>query len=183
MEYLSAIDFFGSHLHWYVNHKKKLYTRLWGILSIISISICVSLFIILLKELIDRKNPQITEDDYPHKEYKKIKFGDEKIYIPWTIGDYHSHDANFTGWIYPIVYYYYGERDKELNRLPYYYKILNYTLCNNTNLKSLTYFEDSSVDFDKLYCIDMEDIYMGGDLFHDFVYYIQMDYQLIKIIQ
>ena len=78
MEYLPAFDFFGSYLHFYVNHKKKVYTHLGGILSIISISICIFIFIILLKELIDRKNPQITENDYINREFKKIKFGEKK---------------------------------------------------------------------------------------------------------
>ena len=73
MEYLPAFDFFGSHLHWYVNHKKKLYTRLGGLLSITSILICTLIFIILFKELMDRNNPQITENDYPNNGYKKNK--------------------------------------------------------------------------------------------------------------
>ena len=180
MDYLPAFDFFGAYLHWYVNHKKKLYTRLGGILSIISISICATIFFILFKKLIERKNPQITEDDYPNSEFKKIKFGEEKIYIPWSIGDYHSHEVNFTGWIYPIVYYFYGERDIKTNSMPFNYKILKYTLCNETNLKNVNYFDDGSVNFDTLYCIDMDDLIMGGDWFHDFVYHIQMDFYLCE---
>ena len=117
MEYLAAFDFFGSHLHWYVNHKKKLYSRLGGILSIISLLVCAPFFIILLTDLINRNNPQITENDYSITDFKKIKFREKKIYIPWSIGDYSSHKVNFTGWIYPIVYYYYGERDIESNTM------------------------------------------------------------------
>ena len=171
MEYLPAFDFFGSYLHFYVNHKKKVYTHLGGILSIISISICIFIFIILLKELIDRKNPQITENDYINREFKKIKFGEKKIYIPWTIGDYHNHEVNFTDWIYPIIYYFNERRD---------YKIINYTLCNETNLKNINYFFDEYLNLDMLYCIDMGDLIMGGDLFHDSVYYIQMDFFLCE---
>ena len=171
MEYLPAFDFFGSYLHWYVNHKKKVYTRLGGIFSIISIFICIFILVILLKELIDRKNPQITENDNPNSEYKKIKFGEKKIYIPWTIGDYHNHQVNFNGWIYPIIYYFNEKRE---------YKLINYTLCSETNLKNVDYFLDDSLNFDTLYCIDMDDLVMGGDWFHDSVYYIEMDFYLCE---
>ena len=180
MEYLASFDFFGSYLHWYVNHKKKLYTRLGGVLSIISFLICGLIFIILFNDFIDRKNPQITENDNPNSEFKKIKFGEKKIYIPWAIGDYYTHEINFTGWIYPIVYYFYGERDKKTNIMPYYYKILNYTYCNETHFKSLTYFKDEFLNFDTLYCIDMDDLIIGGDWFHDSVYYIQIDFFLCE---
>ena len=180
MEYLPAVDFFGSHLHWYVNHKKKLYTRLGGILSLLSILICAPLFIILIKELINRNNPQTTENDYSNNEFKKIKFREKKIYIPWSIGDYNTHQVNFTGWIYPIVYYYYGERDIKSNTMISNYKILNYTLCKETNLKNVNYFLDDTLNFDTFYCIDMDDLLMGGDWFHDFVYYIEIDFYLCE---
>ena len=114
MELFKSLDFFGSYLHWYVNKQKKVYTLLGGVFTIISLIICFIVLISLLNGIITRSNPQITMDDQPSFEYPKIKFGEKKIYIPWTIGDYHSHDANFTGWIYPVVYYYYGERDKVL---------------------------------------------------------------------
>ena len=141
-----------------------------------SIIICAIIFIILFKELMDRNNPQTTENDYPNSEFKKIKFGEKKIYIPWRIGDYYSHEINFTGWIYPVVYYYYGERNKETNSMPSYYKILNYTYCNETNLKGVNYVLEDYMHFNTLYCIDMDDLIMGGDWFHDFVYHIQIDF-------
>ena len=180
MQFLISLDCYGSFLHWYVNHQKKVYTRLGGILTIISSTICVSILIFLLEEFVNRGNPNITENDETNYEYKKIKFNEKQIYIPWTISDYHNRYVNFTGWIFPVIYYFYGERDKKTGTLPYDYKILNYTYCNETNLKSVKYFKDSYVDFDTLYCIDMDDLIMGGDWFHDFVYHIQMDFFLCE---
>ena len=180
MELLVSVDLFGAYHHWYVNHKKKVYTSFGGILTLISLIIFTIVSSFYFKHFINRENPQITENDKPNYQYKKIKFGEEKIYIPWTIADYTIKKVNFTGYLYPIIYYFYGERNKETGTMPYNYKILNYKYCNETNLKTVNYFQDSYVDFDTLYCIDMEDLIMGGDWFHDFVYHIQMDFFLCE---
>ena len=180
MDFFTSLDLFGSHLHFFVNHKKKLYTPLGGILTSISSIICASLLVYLLKEFFGRDNPQITENDEVNNEYKKIKFGEEKIYIPWSIGDYHNHYVNFTGWIYPIIYYYYGEKNKITDQMIFDYKILNYTYCNETNLNKNVYFDDYYVDFDKLYCINMDDLIMGGNYLSDFVYHIQFELYLCE---
>ena len=175
MKLFVSLDFFGAYLHWYVNHQKKVYTSLGGVLTSISLMICTLISAFYLKNFISRVNPQITENDEANNQFKKIKFGEQKIYIPWTIADYHIKKVNFTGNLFPIIYYFYGERNKETGTMPYNYKILKYRYCNETNLKTVNYFQDSYVDFDTLYCIDMEDLIMGGDWFHDFVYHIQMD--------
>ena len=174
MEIFQSLDFFGSYLHFYVNKQKKVYTLLGGILTIISFVVCLIVLINLFRGVISR-NPQITMDDQPSKEYPKIKFGEEKIYIPWRIADYSVHSVNFTGLIYPIIYYYYGVKDKKTGAMPYNYKILKYKNCNETDIEIYHKFNNSIVDINSLYCIDMEDLYMGGDYFHDFVYHIQMD--------
>ena len=161
MELLVSLDFFGGYLHWYVNHQKKIYTKLGGILTLTSFIICFSVSTLSFKNFIKRENPNLTENEIINNESKKIKFGKEKIYIPWTIADYHVKRVNFTGYLYPIIYYFFGERNMETNVMPYKFKILNYTLCNKTNLKSLKYFQDSYVDFDSLYCIDMDDLFFA----------------------
>ena len=135
MEFLISLDFFGAHLHWYVNHQKKVYTRLGGILTFISFIVCSIISTFIFKNFIIRENPNIMENDKINTEFKKIKFGEEKIYIPWTIADYRTKEVNFTGYLFPIVYYFYGVRDKKTGNLPFDYKILNYTYCNETNLK------------------------------------------------
>ena len=175
MELFKSLDFFGSYLHWYVNKQKKVYTLLGGVFTIISLIICFIVLISLLNGIITRNNPQITMDDQPSFEYPKIKFGEKKIYIPWRITDYSIHKVNFTGWIYPIIYYYYGIKDKKNGSMPFYYKILEYKNCNETDIENVYKFNNSFVDINTLYCINMEDLYMGGNYFNDFVYHIQME--------
>ena len=180
MKMLISLDFFGTYLHWYVNRQKKLYTRLGGIFTIISFIICFLVLLYLLKEFFIRNNPQIIESVDASNDYKKIRFGEEKIYIPWTITDYQFHKVNFTGLIYPVIYYFYSLRDENTGKLPYNYTILNYTFCNETNIKSLKYKNYSNVNFDNFYCINMQDINMGGGYYQDFFYHIHMDFFLCE---
>ena len=176
MELFVSLDFFGGYLHWYVNHQKKIYTRLGGILTTLSFIICFAISTFFFRNFIKRGNPILTENNFISKKLKKIKFGEEKIYIPWTISDYRSNKINFTGYLYPIIYYFYGERDNKTNVMQYNYKLINYTFCNKTNLKSINYFTGNNyIDLNSLYCIDMDDLIIGGDWFHDFIYHIQMD--------
>ena len=180
MDFFTSLDFFGSYLHWYVNRKKKVYTPLGGILTTISAIICIFLLGFLFTEFFRRDNPQITENDEISNDYKKIKFGEEKIYIPWSIGDYHNHNVNFSGLIYPVIYYFYGQKDKKNNQMFYNNKILNYTYCNETNFNKYVYFNSNFINPDKLFCIDMDDLIMGGDYFNDFVYNVQLDFFLCE---
>ena len=177
---LISLDFYGTYLHWYVNRQKKLYTHLGGALTITSFIICFLVLIYLSKDFLIRNNPQTTENDDPNSEYKKIKFGEEKIYIPWTISDYQFHKVNFTGLLYPVIYYFYSVKDINTGELSYNYKKLNYSFCNKTNIKSLKYKNSINIDIDNYYCIDMDNINMGGDYFHDFYYYIQLIFYYVK---
>ena len=180
MNLLISLDFFGSYLHWYVNNQKKIYTRLGGVLTIISFLICIMILVFNFTDYINRKNPQITTNDVVSNEVKKISFDKEKIYIPWSIGDYNNYKINFTGWIYPEVYYYYREKDEKTGKKFYKIKMLNYKLCNETNLKNINYFQDNYVDFNELYCIEWDNLIMGKNWFHDFVYHIQFDFSLCE---
>ena len=180
MNVLKSIDFFGSFFHWYAKRQKKLYTNLGGILTIFSIIICGTLLAILFNDCLGRKNPQVTENEEINVEFKKIKFGEEKIYIPWTIADYKFRKVNITDWIYPVIYYFSSERDNETNLLLYKQKTLNYKYCNETNLKNINYNINKNVNFDEMFCIDMEDIIMGGDWFHDFIYNVKIDFFLCE---
>ena len=178
MDILISLDFFGSYLHWYVNHQKKVYTQLGGVLTIISFSICIMILAFQFTELLNRDNPQTTENDIINNEFKKISFYNEKIYIPWAIRDYNNHKVNFTGLIYPIVYYSYREKDIKTGNMPYNYTILNYTLCNETNLKNTNYFQDNFLG--EFYCIEWNNLLMGGSYASDFIYHIRIDFFLCE---
>ena len=181
MSVLKSIDFFGSFFHWYAKRQKKLYTTLGGILTLFSFIVCGTILGFLFNDCLGKTNPQITENDEINTEFKKIKFGEEKIYIPWRIADYKFRKVNISNWIHPIVHHFSGERNKKTNLFFYKTKILNYTFCNETNLKNIENNISNNVNFDEMYCIDMEDIIMGGDWLHDFIYNTQIDIFYVKM--
>ena len=112
----------------------------------------------------------------PSEGYKKIKFGKEKIWIPWRIVDYNNNEyINHTGILHPIIYYHTGIKDKETKKFNLTKKILNYKLCNETSMMEEKNIFSISVPLNEIYCIDMEELDMGGSWITEFINYIQFD--------
>ena len=179
-EIIQYFDFFGTKYNFYTEGKPKLYTMLGGILSIISIFICLLVFYFITSDDIHRKTPTVTTSSIPSEGYHKIKFGKEKIWLPWRIVDYDNTYVNHTGLIYPIIYYYYGERKNINDTFDMDHKILDYKLCNETSMTNKPEFYQINVPLDKLYCINMDDLDIGGSWISNFVNYIQMDLYLCE---
>ena len=179
-EAIKYCDFFGTKYNFFTDGKPKLYTILGGILSIISIIICLIVFFIITFDDICRKNPTVTTSSIPSEGYHKIKFGKEKIWLPWRIVDYDNKYINHTGLIYPIIYYYYGQRKNVTDSFNLQHKILGYKLCNETSMAEKPEFYKMSVPLNQLYCVDMDDLEMGGSWITNFVNYVQMDLYLCK---
>ena len=79
-EIIKYCDFFGTKYHFYTDGKPKLYTMLGGILSVISIIICLLVFFCITSDDIFRKTPTVTTSSIPSEGYHKIKFGKKKIF-------------------------------------------------------------------------------------------------------
>ena len=105
---LKYIDIFGKKCSFYVEKTPKLYSVTGGILSIISISICFILFIYTSLDDFRRIFPIVSISSVQPNDYHKIKFGKEKIWIPWRIRDYSNHFVNHTNIFYPFIYNYYS---------------------------------------------------------------------------
>ena len=88
---LEYLDMFGTKLTFYSDKKSKLYTLNGGILSIISIISCIICFILFSFDDLNRKFPITTTSSIPSEGYRKVKFGKEKIWIPWRIVDYNNN--------------------------------------------------------------------------------------------
>ena len=179
-EIIKYCDFFGTKYHFYTDGKPKLYTVLGGILSVISIIICLLVFYFVTSDDIHRKTPTVTTSSIPSEGYHKIKFGKEKIWLPWRIVDYDNSFINHTGLIYPIIYYIYGERKNFTDSFDLHQKILEYKLCNETSMANKPEIYQINVPLDKLYCIDMDDLDMGGSWISTFVNYVQLDLYLCE---
>ena len=145
LESLKYIDCFGITFNFYIERNRKFYTSFGGFLTILSFIGGIMIFIFFEKDDILHKSP-ISATSESKIENTKIKFLNEKIWIPWRIRDYNSRTLNFTNLLYPIAFYYRGVYNETRKALDLTYTTLNYSLCNET---SMAQYKDSySIDID-----------------------------------
>ena len=174
------LDSFGTKYNFFTDGKPKLYTTLGGILTIISILLSLIVFICFNLDDFRRKTPTTLFSSVLSEDHRKVKFKDEKIWIPWRIVDYNNEFVNHTGLIYPIIYYYEGERKSFNNTFIFKEKKISYKLCNETSMINKPEIYYLEVPLDKLNCIDMDDLDMGGSWINLYVNYVKMDFYLCK---
>ena len=177
---LKYLDIFGKKCSFYVEKTPKLYSVTGGILSIMSITFCFLVFIFISLDDFLRIFPNVNISSFLPKDYHKIKFSKEKIWIPWRIRDYSNHFVNHTNIFYPFIYNHYSIKKNYGTGFEFRIRQLNYTLCNQTSFinKSEIFYIDSSLD--ELYCIEMDDIDVGGDWSSDYISYIEFDLYLCQ---
>ena len=171
-EILKYIDSFGTKFTFYTEKNRKFYTPLGGILTLLSIIIGVIVFIHINIDDFLHNNPNSTTS-IVKENYRNIKFKEEKIWIPWRIRDYGGKMVNHIGLLYPIIYYYKGVRSDPKQGMNLSYSFLDYRLCNETSMKNNTDSFLIDIDLDQIYCIDMEDLNMGGSWDTDYINYIE----------
>ena len=172
-EILKYLDFFGTSFNFYIEKQRKFYTNLGGILSLLSFFISLIVFINMNLEEFLHKNP-ISTTSISEEKHKNIKFGDEKIWIPWRIRDFGGKTINHINLFYPIIYYYRGIRNGT-NYMDVNHSYLNYKLCNETLMINNTDRYILDMDLDQLFCIDMEDLDIGGSWDADFLDLVTLD--------
>ena len=174
-EILRYLDLFGTKCSFYTEQRLKLYTPLGGILSITSFIAAILIFIYINLSSFRREDPSFITSSIV-EEIHKIKFNEEKIWIPWKISDHKSNLFNHSGILFPIIKYYYRENRTEQLKS----KILSYKLCNETSMvnKSDNILIDSELN--QLYCIDTDDLYMGGSWSSNFIYFIEFNLYICK---
>ena len=109
-EICKYFDSLGTKYNFFTDGKPRLYTTLGGILTIISILLSIIVFICFSLDDFRRKTPTTLFSSVISEEHRKIKFKEADIWIPWRIVDYNNDFVNHTGLIYPIIYYYEGQR-------------------------------------------------------------------------
>ena len=177
---LRIFDFYGTEFHWYFDYKPKYYTSYGGIFSILSFILYIVIFIIFGLEDFKRTNPISSISNIPPLVNKTIQPRKQKLYIPWRIMDYGKKFIDYTGILFPRIYSFKNRYNKETGEMETFYDMLNYSLCNETSMRYLG--KDFLLDLplDQLYCIDMENIDLGGSWNSDFVNYIRLDLNLCK---
>ena len=181
MEVLEYIDLFGSTCHFYIDKRPKYYTAYGGIMSILSIIAYIVLFILLCHDDFAREIPTTTTSSIPSSGFRRIKPKEEKIWIPWRIINYAHEYVNHTNILYPVISYRHGEKIPNTTIVPLTDKIIPYKLCNETSMKFVdknTFLIDYPID--QFYCIDMDDLYLGGGWDNNFLYFISLDLYLCE---
>ena len=175
-EFLRYLDFFGTKCSFYTENRLKLYTPLGGLLSIASFVAGIFIFVHINMSSFKREDPTIITSKIVEENHK-IKFSEEKIWIPWKISNYNNENIfNYSGILLPVIKYYYKENNTELES-----KNLSFRLCNETSMVNMPeyYIIDSSLD--QLYCIDMDDLLMGGKFStNSSYYYVQFNLYICK---
>ena len=171
---LKYVDCFGTTFSFYTERSRKFYTRLGGILTLLSIIIGIIIFIYINLDDFFHNIPNSTTSTTKEL-YRNIKFGEEKIWIPWRIRDFGGKTINHFNLLYPIIYYYRGIRNYSTNRMDIYYEFLNYKSCNETSMINNSDLYMIDINIDQLYCIEMEDLDIGGSWDSDFLNLITLD--------
>ena len=173
------IDCFGIKFNFYIDRKRKLYTPLGGILTLFSLIFGIFLFLLMNKDELRHKVP-LSSTSVIQEDIRNIKFIQEKIWIPWRIRDYEGNIVDFKEILYPIIYYYKGVKNKTDDKFNLEYTILNYRLCNETLMNNNTDLFIIDTPLDQLYCIDMDDLNIGGNWNYDFINYVEFDLYICK---
>jgi hypothetical protein len=176
---LKYADLFGTHFNFYTDKKRKFYTSLGGILTLLSFVTSLLVFILINYDELLHNNP-ISTTSYSKEPYRNVRFLEEKIWIPWRIRDYRARTFNFTGVFYPIAFYYHATRNFSKDALDLEFKVLDYKLCNETSMSNYTDSYILDIELSKLYCIEMDYLDMGGGWDTDQINYIQLDLYTCK---
>ena len=142
-EFLRYLDLFGTKCSFYTEQKLKLYTPLGGILSIASLITAIFIFIYININSFKREDPIIITST-TEEENHKIKFNEEKIWLPFQITNYNNDTYfNYSVIFIPIIKYYYKENNTKLRS-----KDISYKPCKETSMKNMpeNFFIDSSLD-------------------------------------
>ena len=177
---LKICDLYGTKFHWYIGYKPKYYSYHGGIFSLLSLISSIIIFLIFGLKDFKRANPIINTSTIPPSGYKNIQFGKQKLYLPWRIVDYDEKPLNHKGIVYPKIYYYTSKYNNETGAMKTNYTLISYKLCNETSMKNLGKEFLLDISLEELYCIDMEELNMGGSWTSDFINYIRFDLYLCK---
>ena len=174
LEFLKYVDCFGTEFNFYTEKNRKFYTPLGGILTLISILFGIFVFIAFNYTEFIHANP-MTSTFILRENYSNIKFGEEKIWIPWRIRDYQNKKVDHQNFFYPLIYYYKGIKNETTQGMDLTYDFIDYKLCNETSMVNRSDLYLLNMSLDNVYCIDMEDLDVGGNWQGDFINYIEFD--------
>ena len=148
-------------------------------MTTIYILVCVGIFIFFSYEDINHLNPISSISEITDIKPRTINIKNEKIWLPFRIVTDENKYIDHRGILYIIPYYIEGKyNDKvgmELN-----YHLLNYKLCNETSMANNPEKFKIDVPLNELFCIEQDDILLGGNWNGNYINYIEINLYLCK---
>ena len=178
-EIIKYFDIFGTRFHFYTDERPRLYTIFGGIASITSIFVCFIIFLFYSLDDLERNSSIISTSILPSDNYHKIRFNEEKLWLPFRIVD-NNNKINHHNLIYPIIYYYENIRNDTNSTFESKIKILKYKLCNETSMINKSENYKINVPLDQLFCIEVDNLEIGGSWTSTFLSYIKVDFYLCE---
>ena len=173
-EFLKYIDCFGIEFNFYIEKNRKFYTPFGGILSFLSLFLSILVFVSLNYSEFSHENPITSTYVIPENNFN-IKFGKENIWIPWRIRDYYNKKVEHKNIFFPLIFHYKGIRNETSQALNLTYDLIDYKLCSETSMVNRSDIYQIDINLDDLYCINMEDLNVGGRWQDNFINYIEFD--------
>jgi hypothetical protein len=137
MKCLKYIDFFGIHFHFYIGNKRKLYTSYGGVISIIYMIFCFCIFFILTLKDILHKNPISNMSSISQAGYHKVRFKEERFWLPWRIVDPDKKFVDFSDKLEPKIFNIKGVKNNKDSIFSFKKETILYKLCNETDFAQI----------------------------------------------
>ena len=177
MDFIKYIDSFGIKFHFYTNNQPKHQNIFGGIMTFIYVFICVIIFFSFCYEDINRLNPISSISEITDIEPRSINMKNEKIWIPFRIVTDENKYIDHRGILHILPYFVEGKYNDKIG-MELNYHLLKYTLCNETTMASKPDNYKIDVPLNELFCIEQDDIPLGGNWNKDFINYIEINLYL-----
>ena len=178
MDMIKYLDLFNAKFTFYANNQPNNQSIFGGIMTSIYILICLIIFILFSIDDLKRLNPIATMSEISYSERKLINMKKEKIWIPFRMVNYENQFIDHRGILYVVPYLIEG-RINAANGMDLNYTLLNYKLCNETDMANRPENHLINLPLNQLFCIE-NDFLFGGNWNNDFLNYIEINLYLCE---
>ena len=179
MVFIEYLDFFNSKFSFYTNNRPHNQSVFGGIMTCIYIMLCILIFILFSYNDLKQLHPITTISEISDSERKLVNMNKEKIWIPFRMVNYENKFIDHRKILYIMPYLIEGRFNESIG-MDLKYTLLNYTLCNETNMSKMPYNYKISVPLNQLFCLEKDDILFGGNWNHQFLNYIEINLYLCE---
>ena len=179
MDYIKFMDYFSIRFHLYTHKQPRYQSAFGGIMTFLYIIVCISLFLGFSYDDLSRQNPISSKSEVPDSNPKTVEFNKEKIWIPFRMVTYEEKFVDHRGLFYILPFSVQGIYNDNIG-MDLQYQLLNYKLCNETELVKTFHNYKIDVPLNNLFCIDEDDLQFGGSWNKEYIKYIEVNLYLCK---